>query len=116
MFWYVANYQKPALDTVLCLNEARARILQAIRVTNTIALDAQHLAGPADAPEVIVGVARDFSVMVEVAISIGTGPPGASGHPVGGWIVITTFSDNDDLAKKVHQHIWSGVQELIMAE
>jgi nicotinamide mononucleotide (NMN) deamidase PncC len=116
MFWYFGNYQKPALDTVLCLNEARARILTAIEVTNTIGFDVQQLAGPAAAPEVIMGVAKDSSVMVEVAISIGTGPRGASGQPVGGWIVVTAFSDNDDLAKNVHQYVWSGVQGIIMAE
>jgi hypothetical protein len=125
MHWYFDNYTKPDLDTAICRDEARSRILSAMEVSN-IVMDVQPMpatadrTGPDQGPEVIMGVARDFSVMVEVAISIGTGPPGppgsSSGQPTGGWIVVTTFSDNDNLAKNVHQHIWSGVQGIIMAE
>ena len=108
MYWYFANYTKHDLDTVLCLNQARATIFQNLLVEQPL-----HKPQPA---EVIVAAARDFSVMVEVAISVGTGPPGASGHPVGGWIVVTAFSDNDDLAKTTHEKIWTKIEELIMAE
>ncbi len=114
MHWYFDNYTKDDLDTVLCLNQARASILQS-SVDLNMPMFEQPLHKPQPA-EVIVAATRDFSVMVEVAISVGTGPRGISGHPVGGWIVVTTFSDNDDLAKTSHQQTWTKIQEIIMAE